>query len=86
MGRTLKTKELRVKSTKELHEMIERIDLELFKFRGGQNVGSGDIGGMLKLPSGNRTSDTIDWGLFNIQKKNKARILTVLRERNDRHN
>lgn len=70
----LKAKDLREKSTLELMQMLEEINRELSKWKAGQeHHGIGD------LPSGEKKG--IRWGIFSTQKKNKARILTILNER-----
>lgn len=72
----LKAKDLRKLKDKELMETISELDRLIARYRTGSKMPSTAS----RLPS-SKTGQGVNWGLFGVLKRNKARIYTVLTER-----
>lgn len=76
IAKNLKAKELRKLNDKELMKMVSELDIIIARYRTGSNIPSTTP----KLPPSKR-GEGVNWGLFSVLKRNKARIYTVLTER-----
>ena len=71
----LKAKELRKMKQSELMNLLSETDKQIGYFMAGQHA---EQDGMIKLPMG---KIGVNWGLFNRLKRDRARILTVMTEK-----
>ncbi len=72
----LKVRDLRKLNDNELMKMVSELDRIIARYRTGSNIPSTAP----KLPP-SKTGRGVNWGLFNVLRRNKARIYTILTER-----
>lgn len=72
----LKAKELRKLKDDELMKMVSELDRVIARYRTGSKIPSTAP----KLPPP-KIGRGVNWGLFSVLKRNKARIYTILTER-----